>query len=113
MECLFCKIAGGDIPAKLVYQDDDLVAFDDINPQAPVHKIIIPRKHIATMNEVTTQDNALMAKIMQAGVSLAKECGLADDGYRLVMNCNAHGGQSVFHIHLHLLGGRRMAWPPG
>lgn len=113
MDCLFCKIANGEIPAKIAYQDDHVVAFEDINPQAPTHMIIIPRKHIATFNEVHQSENELVGQMVQTAAMLAKQLNLATDGYRMVMNCNEHGGQSVFHIHLHLLGGRRMAWPPG
>ncbi|HEX4045298.1 MAG TPA: histidine triad nucleotide-binding protein [Gammaproteobacteria bacterium] len=111
--CLFCKIASGEIPANIVYQDDMIVAFDDINPQAPHHKIIIPLKHIETLNELDKSDNALLGHMIQSATNLAKQLHIADNGYRLVLNCNADAGQSVFHIHLHLLGGRRLAWPPG
>jgi histidine triad (HIT) family protein len=113
MSCLFCKIVNGEIPAKLIYQDSDIVAFDDINPQAPQHKLIIPRKHISTLNDLTPVDNELFGRLAQAAKSLAKETGIAEEGYRLVMNCNAGAGQSVFHIHFHLLGGRHLTWPPG
>jgi histidine triad (HIT) family protein len=112
-DCLFCKIIAGDIPAKILYQDDLIVAFDDINPQAPAHKIIVPRKHIATLNDLHSEDNALIGHMVQSASLLAKQLNIADDGYRLVFNCNAGAGQSVFHIHLHLFGGRRMMWPPG
>lgn len=113
MDCLFCKIASGEIPAKIAFQDESIVAFEDINPQAPHHKIIIPRKHIATLNDIAEEDQALVGQMVRTGARLAKEAHLADPGYRLVMNCNAAGGQTVFHIHLHLLGGRQMTWPPG
>lgn len=113
MDCIFCKIANGEIPAKIIYQDDSIVAFDDINPQAPIHTIIIPRKHIATLNDVKNEDSELIAHMIQSANLLAKQSDIAKDGYRIVMNCNAHGGQTVFHIHLHLLGGRHMGWPPG
>lgn len=113
MDCLFCKVISGDIPAKIIYQDDTVVAFDDINPQAPHHKLIIPREHIATINDLTPANNALIGQMVQTAKTLAKELNIAEDGYRLVMNCNAGAGQTVFHIHLHLLGGRAMAWPPG
>lgn len=113
MSCLFCKIANGEIPTKIIYQDNDVVAFEDINPQAPHHKLIIPRKHIPTLNDLTPADNELFGRLAQAAKSLAKEAGIAEEGYRLVMNCNAGAGQSVFHIHFHLLGGRNLAWPPG
>lgn len=113
MDCLFCKIANGAIPAKVVYQDDLVLAFDDISPQAPHHKLIIPRKHIATLNDITIEDNLLISHIVQTAKKLAKDLGVAEQGYRLVMNCNAGAGQTVFHIHAHLLGGRQMIWPPG
>ncbi len=113
-DCLFCKIAKGEIPANIIYQDDNMVAFDDIHPQAPIHKIIIPRKHIATLNDVSNQEDwNLVTRMMQTGTMLAKQLNIADDGYRVLMNCNAGGGQTVFHIHLHLVGGRQMTWPPG
>lgn len=112
-DCLFCKIAGGEIPAKMVYHDDQIVAFDDINPQAPIHKILIPRKHINTLNELHADDSKLIGHLTLTAAKLAKELGVAEEGYRLVLNCNANGGQTVFHIHAHLIGGRRMAWPPG
>lgn len=113
MDCLFCKIASGSIPATIIYQDDKVVAFDDINPQAIQHKIIIPRKHIATLNDLQDEDNTLIGDMVQTATALAKKLAIAEQGYRLVMNCNAGGGQTVFHIHLHLLGGRHMTWPPG
>lgn len=113
MDCLFCKIADGEIPAKVIYADDEVVAFDDIAPHAPQHKIIIPRKHIATLNELTTEDQSIIGKVMLTATQLAKKLGVAEDGYRLVWNCNAGAGQTVWHIHLHLLGGRQLHWPPG
>lgn len=112
-DCLFCKIASGAIPAKIIYKDDWVMAFDDINPQAQQHKIIIPHKHIATANEIANDDKELIGHMMMTAAKLAKELGIAEQGYRLVMNCNAGAGQTVFHIHLHLLGGRPMTWPPG
>lgn len=113
MDCLFCKIVTGDVPAKIVYRDDVVVAFEDINPQAPHHKLIIPQKHIATLNEMSSEDNELMGYMVQTAKLLAKEFNIAEEGYRLVMNCNPGAGQTVFHVHLHLLGGRRFSWPPG
>lgn len=113
MDCLFCKIANGEIPAKLIYEDDLVIAFDDINPQATHHKIIIPRKHIPTLNDLQGDDQNLVGHMVQSGVEIAKKLGIAEDGYRFVMNCNPSGGQTVYHIHLHLLGGRQMTWPPG
>lgn len=112
-DCLFCKIIAGEIPAKKVYEDDKVIAFDDINPQAPVHKIIIPRQHIATLNDLEPGHNELTGHILHTAAKLAKELGIEEDGYRVVMNCNAGGGQTVFHIHMHLVGGRGMKWPPG
>ncbi len=113
MDCLFCKIIKGDIPAANIYRDEWVVAFDDINPQAPHHKLIIPNKHIATLNDLQNDDNELIGHMVQTAKMLASKLGLAEDGYRLVMNCNAHAGQTVFHIHCHLLGGRQFKWPPG
>lgn len=113
MDCLFCKIATGEIPAKLIYEDELVVAFDDINPQAPHHKLIIPRKHIATLNDLSPTDNALVGHMVQVVQKIANDLGIAENGYRLVMNCNRGAGQTVFHIHAHLLGGRQMVWPPG
>lgn len=113
MDCLFCKIASGEIPANIIYRDDHIVAFDDINPQAAQHKIIIPQKHIATLNELHDEDNELIGHMVQSAALLAKQLNIAKTGYRLVMNCNAGGGQTVFHIHIHLLGGRQLNWPPG
>jgi histidine triad (HIT) family protein len=113
MDCLFCKIAAGDIPAKVVYRDDEIVAFEDINPQAPTHLLIIPQKHIATLNDLHDEDSDLAGSIVQKAAMLAKQIGIADDGYRLVFNTNPGAGQSVFHIHAHLLGGRQLTWPPG
>jgi len=113
MSCLFCKIAAGEIPSKIAFQDDMLVAFHDVNPQAPVHVLIVPRKHIATLNDLAADDAAIVGAMQHRAALLAKELGVADRGYRTVFNCNAEAGQSVFHIHLHVLGGRPMAWPPG
>ncbi len=111
MDCLFCKIASGDIDADIVHEDDEVVAFRDIAPQAPHHILVIPRRHIATINEV--DDAPLAGRLLTTARQIAADLGVAEDGYRLVMNCNAHGGQTVFHIHLHLLAGRQMGWPPG
>lgn len=113
MDCLFCKIANGDIPAKIAYQDELVICFDDINPQAPIHKLIIPRKHIATVNDISEQDESLVGHMITTAAKVAKDLGIAEKGYRTGFNCNAEGGQMVYHIHLHLLGGRQMAWPPG
>jgi histidine triad (HIT) family protein len=101
----------GEIKPDIVYQDDSVLAFRDINPQAPVHLLIIPKKHVATLNDL--DDSDLAGKLLKIAVMLAKEEGLAGDGYRTVFNCNKNGGQEVFHLHMHLLGGRQMSWPPG
>lgn len=113
MDCLFCKISKGDIPAIVVHRDDTVVAFEDIHPQAKHHIVIIPIKHIATLNEVEDKDKNLIGHLLMTASKLAKQLNIAEDGYRIVMNCNTQGGQTVFHIHVHLLGGRQMHWPPG
>ena len=113
MDCLFCKIINGDIPADIVYQDDDVLGFKDVNPQAPTHILFIPKKHIATVNDLEDNDAVLVGKLYLAAKKIAADAGFADDGYRLVMNCNAGAGQTVFHIHLHMLAGRALSWPPG
>lgn len=112
-DCIFCQIASGSLPADMVHQDSELIAFHDINPVAPTHILIIPRHHIATANDFSEKNHALVGRMMLLASKLAKERGLADDGYRLVMNCNRDAGQTVYHIHLHLLAGRHMGWPPG
>jgi histidine triad (HIT) family protein len=111
--CLFCRIASAEIPAKVIYQDADLVAFEDINPQAPLHCLVIPRRHIASLNDLTPEDAAVVGLMQYRAAQIARERGYADAGFRTVMNCNADAGQTVFHIHLHLLAGRRLGWPPG
>jgi histidine triad (HIT) family protein len=113
MDCLFCKIANGAIPANIIYRDDLVVAFDDISPQAPHHKLIIPQKHIATLNDLHGDDSDIVGHMVQTGAMLAKQLNVANEGYRVVFNCNAGAGQTVFHIHAHLLGGRQLTWPPG
>jgi len=113
MDCLFCKIATGDIPTKLIYEDKQIVAFNDIAPQAPHHVLIIPRKHIATTNDLVAENNILIGDMMLVAKKIAASLNIADAGYRVLMNCNKNGGQAVYHIHFHLLGGRQMAWPPG
>ncbi len=110
---IFGKILSGDIPADIVYEDERCLAFRDINPAAPTHILVIPRKHIATINDATDDDEALVGHLMLTAAKLAKQEGIAEDGYRLVMNCGEQGGQSVFHIHLHLVGGRDLSCPPG
>ena len=112
-DTIFSKIISKEIPADIVYEDDEILAFKDINPQAPHHILLIPKKQIATINDVEANDAELIGKIVIKSKDLAKELGIDEDGYRLVFNCNRHGGQEVFHIHLHLLGGRQMQWPPG
>ncbi|MDY0050568.1 MAG: histidine triad nucleotide-binding protein [Halothiobacillaceae bacterium] len=112
-ETIFMKIIRREIPARIVYEDDDVLAFHDIAPQAPVHVLIIPKTPIATLNELTDAQAALVGKLVLTAARLARELGIDESGYRLVTNCNADGGQTVFHIHLHLLGGRPLDWPPG
>lgn len=112
-DCLFCRIVDGQIPGAIVYRDDRVVAFKDINPQAPMHVLIVPRRHIASLNELTAEDDGIVGEMIRRAAALAKEHGHAERGYRTVFNCNADAGQTVFHIHLHVLGGRKMTWPPG
>lgn len=112
-DCLFCKIVAGQIPAAIVYQDDRVVAFKDINPQAPTHILIVPRVHLATLNDLAPADDGIVGEMVRRAAAIAKEHGHAERGYRTVFNCNADAGQTVFHIHLHLLGGRTFGWPPG
>jgi histidine triad (HIT) family protein len=113
MDCLFCRIAAKDVPASIVYEDDDILAFEDIDPQAPVHLLVIPKKHVATLNDLDEGDVNLAGRIMLVAKVLGREKGLADEGYRVVVNCNRGGGQAVFHLHAHVMGGRRFTWPPG
>jgi histidine triad (HIT) family protein len=108
-DCLFCKILDGEIPADIVFESETAIAFRDINPRAPTHVLIIPRKHIATLNDIAAEDEAIVGSLYSAAREIAAEEGIAEEGYRAVMNC----GQTVFHIHLHLLGGRLLGWPPG
>lgn len=112
-DCIFCKIAAGEIPAAKLYDDGEVLAFRDINPEAPVHLLVIPRRHIATLNDLTEADAALIGRLYLAAKRLAAESGVADSGYRTVINCNRAAGQIVFHVHLHLLAGRELGWPPG
>jgi histidine triad (HIT) family protein len=112
-DCLFCKIVAGEIPAELIYESETAVAFRDINPQAPTHVLVIPRKHISTINDIGNDDEAIVGSLYSAAREIATEEGIAEAGYRAVMNCNEGAGQSVFHIHLHVLGGRQLGWPPG
>ncbi|MEY4636387.1 MAG: Hit-like protein involved in cell-cycle regulation [Acidobacteriota bacterium] len=113
MSCLFCKIIAGEIHASKVYEDDQLVAFSDINPQAPTHVLIVPKRHVSTLNDLSVADDELVGSMVRRAAAIAKEKGFDGPGYRTVFNCNAQAGQTVFHIHLHLLGGRNLAWPPG
>jgi histidine triad (HIT) family protein len=112
-DCIFCKIIEGQIPSTKVYEDDDFLVFDDINPVAPTHLVIIPKKHIETFNDVQDDDAALFGRLMLVARQMAADRNLTSDGYRLVMNCMPGAGQSVYHIHFHLLGGRIFRWPPG
>jgi len=112
-DCLFCKIVSGEIPAKIRYQDELVVVFEDISPQAPEHLLIVPRKHIPTTLDLTTADNQLIGHVYQIAGKMAHDYGFAEDGFRVVNNCNDAGGQTVWHVHFHLLGGRDLTWPPG
>lgn len=112
-ECIFCRIVEKKIPAKIVYEDDLVLAFDDITPQAPVHVVVIPKKHIATLEDVTDEDLHLFGQMVKAANKIAKDKGIAEKGFRFVTNCKADSGQWVFHVHFHILGGRQMHWPPG
>ena len=113
MDCIFCAIAEKKVPAKIISDEQDILAFHDNNPQAPVHILIIPKQHIATINDLTKENSSIIANMYLAAKQIASDLQVSHRGYRLVMNCNREAGQSVFHIHLHLLAGRRMAWPPG
>jgi len=112
-ECIFCKIAAEQIPSRKVYADDDVFAFEDINPQAPMHVLVIPRRHIRTLNDLVDTDDELIGRMYRAAAQVARDRSVAQSGYRVVSNCNSHAGQSVWHIHLHVLGGRPLHWPPG
>lgn len=113
MDCLFCKIIAGEIPSTKVYEDDSVYAFRDIEPQAPQHIIIVPKNHIKSANEITSENSAVIAKIYEAAAKIAKDLGFSEKGYRIVNNCGEDGGQTVGHIHFHLLAGRNLQWPPG
>jgi histidine triad (HIT) family protein len=113
MSCLFCRIIAGEIPGTFLYQDNRLVVLQDINPQAPLHALVVPRKHIATLNDLSAEDDGLVGEMVRRAALVAREKGVAEEGYRAVLNCNREAGQTVFHIHLHVIGGRPMAWPPG
>ncbi len=112
-DCLFCRIIAREIPGAIVYEDDRVLAFNDINPQAPTHVLIVPKRHMATLNELTESDDGLVGEIVRRAAAIAQERGLAAGGYRTVFNTNRDAGQTVFHVHLHLLGGRTFHWPPG
>lgn len=112
-DTIFGKIIRREIPADIVYEDDEVLAFRDLNPQAPVHVLFIPKKPIATLNDATPEDAVLLGKVLLAAADYAKQEGFAEDGYRTVINCNTHGGQTVYHLHVHLLAGRKLTWPPG
>jgi histidine triad (HIT) family protein len=113
MSCLFCRIISGEIPATKVYEDERMVAFADVNPQAPMHVLIVPREHIASLNELTDAHDELIGAMLRQAATLARERGYADRGFRTVFNCQAGAGQTVFHLHLHVLAGRAFTWPPG
>lgn len=113
MSCLFCKIVAGEIPSKRVHDDEHLIAFEDINPQAALHVLVVPKRHIPTLNDLQASDAGLVGEMVRRAAAIATARGYGTSGYRTVFNCNADAGQTVFHIHLHVLGGRQFAWPPG
>jgi histidine triad (HIT) family protein len=112
-DCLFCRLVAGEVPATKIYEDDQLVVINDIKPEAPLHALVIPRRHIPTINDLQPPDDALIGAMMRRAAAVAAEKGYAMRGYRTVFNCNREAGQTVFHLHLHVLGGRTFAWPPG
>ena len=112
-DCLFCKIISREIHASIVYEDDQIVAFNDINPQAPTHVLVVPKRHIATLNDLSAGDDQIVGELVRRAAAIAKAKGISKGGFRTVFNTNREAGQTVFHIHLHLLGGRSMHWPPG
>ena len=112
-DCLFCRIINREIPASIVYEDERVLAFNDINPQAPTHVLVVPKRHIATLNDVSGDDDALVGEVVRRAAAIAKARGISDGGFRTVFNTNREAGQTVFHLHLHLIGGRPMHWPPG
>ncbi len=112
-DCLFCKISNGEVPGDIVHENDLVLAFNDINPQAPHHVLIIPRKHISTINDISVNDRKVLGEMHLVAKQVAAERGISESGYRTVFNCNSDAGQVIYHIHLHLLGGRKMVWPPG
>lgn len=111
--CIFCKLISGEIPTQIVYEDDKVFAFRDIAPHAPVHVLVIPKVHISTLNDINSDNSDIIGKVYEAAAKIAEAEGVSQDGYRVVANCNAAAGQTVFHIHFHLLGGRHLGWPPG
>ncbi len=113
MDCIFCKIANKEIPSTIVYEDEDVIAFNDLNPEAPVHILVIPKKHIESLSAASAEDGQLLGKIMLTIAKIAAEQGIAETGYRVVNNCGEQGGQTVMHLHFHLMGGREMLWPAG
>jgi len=113
IDCLCCKILKGEIPAAIIYEDERMIAFKDINPQAPLHALIVPKRHIASLNDLVPEDDALVGEMIRRAAAIAGQHGYADRGFRTVFNTNAEAGQTVFHIHLHLLAGRGLSWPPG
>lgn len=112
-DCIFCRVAKKEVPAKIAFEDDDLVAFEDLHPQAPVHLLLIPKKHISTLDKINAEDQVLLGKLLWAAKEIARKKKIAEPGFRLVLNCNPDGGQLVYHLHMHLMGGRQMHWPPG
>lgn len=111
--CLFCKIISKKVPAKIIYEDESVLALEDINPQAPVHTLVIPKKHISTTLDIEEEDGALLGHLFRTAGEIAREKGIAERGFRLVVNTNPEAGQTVYHLHIHILGGRHMHWPPG
>ena len=112
-DCLFCKLVNGDIPSEKLYEDEDVIAFKDISPQAPIHFLVIPKKHISTLNDLCEEDIPLIGKMHFVAQQVAAQLGVAENGFRTVVNCNQDGGQTVYHIHMHVLAGRSLTWPPG
>jgi histidine triad (HIT) family protein len=112
-DCIFCRIINGEIPSKKIYEDDEILAFHDINSQAPVHFLVIPKRHIPNIMEAKAEDTELLGRLLLTAQKLAKDQGCEEKGFRLAINCKSHGGQTVDHLHLHILGGRQMGWPPG
>jgi histidine triad (HIT) family protein len=113
MSCLFCAILAHEAPARILYEDERVAVIEDVNPQAPTHVLVLPRKHIATLNDLRPEDDALVGEMVRRAAAVAAERGIAAPGYRTVFNCNRQAGQTVFHMHLHLIGGRPLGWPPG